>query len=299
MNVILGANHQFLYPQAMVDPDAHTQSLRKVAAYSNIDALDCWMWPEAHRADEERRILLDSGKWINYNIGDRVMDEPCFPASPDAARRQRALDILRREVGYALSVGARKIVMGSGPDVPEDREAAKERFAELLMELSREIPNGVTLTLEPTDRTVDKRFLFGPAGETAEFIRALRRRGFEHFGMLLDMGHVPIMGETLESAVEGAAETLAHIHLGNCIVKNPKHPFFGDKHIAWGAAESEYGEPEAARFLSLLHGAGYFRQVNCTVSFEMRPMEGLTPEESLKHFVEIWTRAMSALPAME
>ena len=296
MSVILGVNHQFLYPGAMTDAETHTRTLQKAAELRDVAALDCWMWPDPRRAEEERRVLRDSGKKINYNIGDRPMDEPCFPASPDASRRRRTLDIYLREIGYALNVGAKKIVLGSGPDVPEDRPGAKERFAEFLMRLGKELPEDVTLALEPTDRTIDKHFLFGPAAETAEFIREMRANGLPNLGMLLDMGHVPIMGETLSSAVQGAAETLVHVHLGNCVVKNPQSPFYGDKHVAWGAVDSEYGEKEAAEFLRLLNQAGYFQKEDCTVSFEMRPIEGLSPEESLRAFVGVWEKSMPGLP---
>ena len=108
MKVILGANHQFLYPQAMANAQAHTQTLRSMAQIRSLMALDCWLWPEHQRASEEKRILRDSGKWGNYNIGDRPLDEPCFPASPDPDRRARALDLLRREVEFAMVWGRGK-----------------------------------------------------------------------------------------------------------------------------------------------------------------------------------------------
>ena len=297
MKYILGVNHQFLYPQAMKDAREHRLTLQKLSATGLVDALDCWVWPEKRQADEEIRALKDSGKWINYNIGDRIMDEPCFPASPDAARRERALDILKREVGYAVECGAGKIVIGSGPDVPDDRQAGKDRFADILMRLRDEIPPGVILALEPTDRTIDKHYLFGPAGETAQFLRDMRQRGFANIGMLLDMCHIPIMGDTLETAVSDSADVLVHIHLGNCIIKNPRHPFYGDKHVPWGIPESEYGAEEAAAFASLLCGAGYFAGDHSTVSFEMRCYEGTSPEESLQMFLDIWNESLPVKPA--
>ena len=48
----------------------------------------------------------------------------------------------------------------------------------------------------------DKHFLFGPLGETIDFIHTVRKNGFERIGLLLDQCHVGIMHETLESAVE-------------------------------------------------------------------------------------------------
>ena len=55
--------------------------------------------------------------------------------------------------------------------------------------------------------------------------------------MLLDQCHVPIMHETLESAVKGAEDTLIHIHLGNCVIKDKNSPYYGDKHVAWDYPE--------------------------------------------------------------
>lgn len=296
MQVILGVNHQFLYPQAMVDPEIHTKSLRALAATEQVTALDCWTWPEADREKEERKILLDSGKWINYNIGDRPMDEPCFPASADAGRRQRAYDLMMREIDHALLSGAKKIIFGSGADVPQEREYAKERYGEFLLKIGRQVPADVVLALEPTDRDVDKHFLMGPARETADFIRSIRQAGLKNLGMLLDMGHVPIMHETMASAISGAGDTLVHIHLGNCIIRNPKNPLYGDKHPVWGAADSEYGEKEAAEFLRLLYEEGYFHnEKDCTVSFEMRRFEGLSAEDTLAEFNRIYQHAMAAL----
>lgn len=295
MSVKLGANHQFLFPKAMVDADTHTSSLREMAQYPELDALDCWIWPEGNHIAEETAILRDCGKQLNYNIGDRPMDEPCFPASPERARRERAFRLLMREITLALNAGAQKIIFGSGPDVPEDRERAKDRYVELLLQIQKEIPSNVVMAMEPTDRTVDKKFLFGPAKESADFLHRLWEEGFHNIGMLLDMGHIPIMGENLNSAIAGAGDTLVHIHLGNCIVKNQKHPLFGDKHVPWGIPEGEYGEMEAKEFIALLHQVGYLDQPGSTVSFEMRVYDGMSPVESLHRFVRIWLESTKML----
>lgn len=114
-----------------------------------------------------------------------------------------------------MEAGAQKIVRGSGPDVPEDREAAKERFGEFLLRMDRELPSNVLLALEPTDRAIGKHFLYGPVAETASLIRKMRAAGLSRLGMLLDMGRVPLMGATLDSAVaEAGAFGLAFVECG-------------------------------------------------------------------------------------
>lgn len=288
-NAILGVNHQFLYPEAMVDAVAHTETLRRAVELESVDALDCWVW-RGQRAKEEIAILRSSGKLINYNIGDRAGEAPCFPCSPEQADRIYAYDTLMREIEYALAVGSKKIVFASGRDLPDDRAGAKERLAELIALIARQIPRDVTLALEPTDRDLDKYFLLGPLDETVDFIKKVRRY-VPNLGLLLDMCHVPLMHETLESAIEKVDDTLVHIHLGNCKLDDPAHPFYGDKHIPWGYEGALYGEDEGVSFLKTLEKIGYFDKPRATVSFEMRPYDGMTSEESLRKFVEVFERA--------
>lgn len=288
-NAILGINHQFLYPESITDAAAHTETLKKAAQLDLVDALDCWMW-RGERAKEELAILRGCGKVINYNIGDRFGEAPTFPCSPEKADRIYAYDTIMREVEHALEVGSKKIVFASGPDLPEDREGAKERLGELIVTIAGQIPSDVVLALEPTDRDIDKYFLLGPLDETVDFIKKWRRYA-PTLGLLLDMCHVPLMHETLESALEKADDTLVHIHLGNCKLDDPNHPFYGDKHIPWGYEGALYGEDEAVRFLKALDESGYFARERATVSFEMRPYEGTSSEESLARFVEVWNRA--------
>ena len=292
MSVILGVNHQFLYPEAIVNGSVHTQTLKELSANPLVDALDCWMW-RGERADEERRILLDSGKFINYNIGDRFGEDIAFPSSKNRTDRDRAYDLMMREISYALSVGSKKIIFGSGPDDTSDHDGAKERFGELILKISAQLPSDVEFAFEPTDWDIDKHFLFGPLDETVEFINNIRHGGFERIGLLIDMCHVPIMHETLESALRIGGEVLNHVHLGNCVIKNPKSPFYGDKHIPWDYPESEYGAKDGIRFIRMLKEIGYLDKKDTTVSFEMRPYEDLSSEESLQRFVSVWKAALA------
>ena len=258
----------FLDTESMCNGDVHTATLRELAENSEVDALDCWVW--ASHSKEEIAILRNCGKQINYNIGDRVGDIPVFPATKDAKEKQYAKDILRRETDFAIECGAKKIVFGSGKDVPEDRVEAQKRFAEFVMEWLEYIPKDITLTLEPTDRDVDKCFLYGDLDEACECVSNIRKNGHENMGILLDMGHIPIMHETLESAVKKSAQYIEHIHLGNAVIKNPNHLYYGDKHPYWGIDGGEYNEQDGARMLQLLKDAGYFsRGTAQTISFKI------------------------------
>lgn len=295
MRVILGVNHQFLYPEAVASQRIHTETIRELVTLPHLEAVDCWVWrtPEASR--EEINVLRTCGKQVNYNIGDRFGEKVAFPASAEKTERRYAADILRREIGFAMECGAKKIVFASGPDVPENREDAKKRFAELLYDVFSDVPKDVAICLEPTDRDIDKHFLFGPAAETADFVRDMRRSGMTNFGMLLDMAHIPLMRETLETAVRGAAETITHVHLGNNIVSNPRNPMYGDKHVPFGTPESAYTEQDVGAFLHLLNENGYLKQEPCTVSFEARPKDGVSGADTWQYFCRICKDSLAKL----
>ena len=291
MSVILGVNHQFLYPEAITSARAHTETLKTLSANTRTDALDCWVW-RGERSAEEIKILKDSGKVINYNVGDRFGEDASFPASPDRAERERAYTLLMREIEYALAVGSKKIIFALGPDLPTDREAAKECVLELTLRVGAQLPDDVHLSLEPTDRDIDKKFLFGPVSETVEFLGRVKQNGFERIGLLLDMCHVPIMHETLESALEKSKGALNHVHLGNGVMKTDS-PFYGDKHTAWNHPDGLYTEADGVRFIHMLKEIGYLDRADATVSFEMRPYEGKSAEESLERFVSVFNRGMT------
>lgn len=302
-SMILGANHQFLYLEGLTDPAAHTDSLERLARDERIDALDCWVWAAEPFRSREIAALRASGKTINYNIGDRSYDPKIVYAAPDEAGKQAAWDIVRRELDAALSCGAQKIVLGSGPDFPDGRPAAMDRLAAFLEKVCAYVGPGVTVTIEPTDRDMDKRYLLGPLAEAASLVRAVRARGHLHLGILLDMGHIPILPDTIENAASTCADTLEHIHLGNAIVRDAKHPLFGDKHVPWGIAGGEYDQPELNRMIRALRDVRYLAPGRRpTVTFEMRPFEGMPPEDSLGAFIrmldEAWaqTERQEALP---
>ena len=291
MKTILGINHQFLYPEAITDQASHTKSLKQLSSFDCIDALDCWIW-RGTAAKEEAAILRDSGKIINYNIGDRSGESVCRCASDAKSEIDYAYSTVMREIEYALSLNSKKIVFATGPDYPKDRTGATDRFFEFVMRLLTEIPKDVTLALEPTDRDIDKHFLFGPLCETVAFIKRVRAAGGENFGLLLDMCHVPLMHETLDTALKKADDTLVHIHLGNCVIRDKSDPLYGDKHPAWGYTGGEYGETEAIHFLNQLRKTGYTDTPNNTVTFEMRRIAGLGAKESLDEFVRIYKKGI-------
>ena len=291
MSVKLGVNHMFLFPDSITDERVHTETLKEIVKTDLVDALDVWVWRGKEIAREEISILRGCGKHINYNIGDRFGEVPVVPSSKNEKDKVYAYDIFMREFEYAVESGAGKIVFGSGPDDVSNHSGALERFFEFTLKLISQLPKNITLCLEPTDWDIDKHFLCGPLGESVRLAENVRKEGYNNFGLLLDMCHIPIMHETMESAIEKTKDVLTHIHLGNAVIKNKSNPFYGDKHIPWSYPDSEYTEKDGVKFIKMLKSIGYCDKDNATVSFEMRPYEGMNAMETLDKFVSVWESA--------
>lgn len=103
------------------------------------------------------------------------------------------------------------------------------------------------ITLETFDRTLDKKALIGPAGEAAALSERIKG-DFPDFGLLYDMGHVPLLDETPLPALMNVKDHLVHSHVGNC-VKVPSRPAYGDPHPRFGFPGGENDAPQLVEFL--------------------------------------------------
>jgi sugar phosphate isomerase/epimerase len=93
---------------------------------------------------------------------------------------------------------------------------------------------------------------------------------------MLDLSHLPLLGETSKECLTMAKDHIAHIHIGNCVMEKPDHPANGDEHPRFGIAEGENGIPELTEFLSVLLNIGYLKAGEPkAVSFEVKPVTAL------------------------
>lgn len=284
-SISLGINHHLLHAEVASDPVGHRDTLLPILRDHRFEAVDLWIPDTPAIADTEIRACNDSGKLIIYNIGSRQGKRSPHPASPDPKTQAYSLDFYKRELDQALNVNAVKVVTNSGADLPGDREAAFEALVSFYTEICRYVPDNVTILVEPTDREVSKCKFIGPSREAATLCDRIHAEGCRNFASMVDMGHVPLMNETIAQAFADSREHVGHIHLGNCIVNDLKHPLFGDKHVPWGIPGGEYDTEDVAELLRCVKTNGYIERCRpATVSFEMRPYPELSPEASVDIF---------------
>ncbi len=135
----------------------------------------------------------------------------------------------------------------------------------------------LSIAVENFDLGIDKKFLLGPTKLAAEVVGAVYEQ-YSNVGLTVDLSHQPLLRESVHEMVLTAVEHLIDVHIGNCVLSDPAHPAYGDKHPRMGCAGGAVGMEELKRFLESLIYAGYFKKnvptTKPVVSFEVQPMAG-------------------------
>ncbi len=290
--VKLGLNHHLLYVEVASEPAEHQRTLMKVLEDDRLDILDLWIPDVEPYRSEEIKALRDSGKEVYYNVGTRKGKAPAHPASLIPDKRRYSLEFYKDELDRATEAGATKVITNSGPNNPDNREAAIDALADFYVEICNYVPEDMLIMIEPTDWDVDKCKLIGSSKETTDLAGRIHAAGCANFSSMVDMGHLPLMHETIAQAMADSDKQIGHIHMGNCVLKNKSHPMFGDKHVAWGTEGGEYDVTDVAELLSIGLRMGYFnKNSRGSASIEMRPMTGRAPEESLNVYLDTFRTA--------
>jgi sugar phosphate isomerase/epimerase len=155
----------------------------------------------------------------------------------------------------------------------------------------------LSISIENCDRLIDKKLLLGPTSEAAAVAAAVWNE-YSNSGLTIDLSHQPLLRENVQDMVLASIERLIHVHLGNCVLSDPSHPAYGDRHPRFGCPGGEIGVEELKRFLESLIYAGYFKKSTPTtrpvISFEVQPMAGERSEwviaQAKRTLQDAWAR---------
>src|SRR5712691_2004385 len=242
----------------------------------------------SHVADDqvrrEARAALDgAGVDVVFAAQPAILGGKLDLNAADLAERWHALAACKGQIDQAYELGARIMMVMSGPDPEEEqRAAARERLVDSLKQLcqyagERAEEYLLAISLENFDRSIDKRRLIGPTKEAAHVIEAVRAE-YSNCGLTLDLSHQPLLGETISDMIVEGADHLIHAHFGNCVVDDPENSCYGDQHPPFGVPGSEIGIEELRLYLETLIYCGFFARSVPTsmpvLSMEIRPRPG-------------------------
>ena len=226
-----------------------------------------------------RSLLRLANLSVGFGVQPVILSQGLDLNSRVEEERARAVRALQGYLDEAVSMGAESFTVLSGKDPgAADRPRAVASLVRSLKDLCAYSAQrgGPKIVAEVFDREVDKRCLLGPAplaGEVAQAVTA----DHENFGVLVDLGHLPLLGESPKEAIEPVRKHLAAAHVGNAVVEAGL-PGYGDQHPIFGTPGGANGVAEVVEFLRALADIGFFGGPSRPmVSFEIKPMPGQDP----------------------
>ena len=283
--------------QLMAYPEMDTvESIRKIAEDEFFGAIEIATAPEEIK-DEVMQILGASHLVIGYVGQPLLLNNKLDLNSLVPQQREAAISMIKGGVDEAYMLGARQLAVLSGPAPAKSKyDQAKELLVDSLSQICSyaQSKGNLGITMEIFDREYDKKCLIGPTPEAVEVAKKVKRN-YPNFGLMIDLSHLPLLKEKPDYAVKTAKNYLAHVHIGNCVLKNKSHPAYGDKHPPFGLAAGENDVEEVRLFLKALMEIGYIGAgKQNVVAFEVKPLAGQNPDvvvaNAKRTLMEAWAR---------
>ena len=271
-----GIVHFMAFPATMKGEGPVLETCRQILADEFFEVIEIsWIKDPAIRASV-KAMIASAGVEAKHGAQPRLLTQKLDLNSADETMRQRAIDEVKRAIAEAAEMGIRDVGLLSGSDVaPAERPAAMDRLENSLMRLCRHAAgSGCNIVLEVFDRDIDKKCLIGPAPVAREIAERVKRTCL-NFGLMVDLSHIPLLGESPAQALQPVRDHVAHIHIGNAYFQNRQDPAWGDQHPRFGYPGSANDVPEIVAFLRELFAIGYLRADGArrgAVSFEIKPV---------------------------
>jgi len=271
----VGLIHFMAYPQVMKGEGPILETLQKIAEDDFFTAVEVSWIKDAKVRQKAKKLLEVSHLTVAYGAQPRLLVKKLNLNSFDEAERKEAVDEVKAGVDEAYEIEAKGLGFLSGKDPGEEK---REKALDLLISSTKEIckyaqsKGNLMIALEVFDQEIDKKCLIGPA-DLAKRYAAEVRKEFDNFGLLVDLSHLPLLGETPAQAIMPVKDYLVHAHMGNCILKDKEHPGYGDQHPRFGIKGGENDVEELTEYLKVLLNIGFLNPQNPPiVSFEVKPL---------------------------
>ncbi len=293
----VGIIHFMAYPQVMKGEGPILETLSRIAEDEYFTAVEVtWMKDPKVRA-HARDLLAAAHMTVAYGAQPRTLTTGLDVNSLDDSVRAQAVATLKEGIDEAYELGAVGFAFLAGKYPGKDREeAACQALEDSIRQLCghAKVKGSMPVVLEIFDRDIDKKSLVGPNDVALRIARAVRK-DYENFGLMVDLSHLPLLGQTPEDALWTVKDYLVHAHIGNAVASDRSHPAYGDAHPRFGIEGGANDVEELAHFLRVLFDVGYLGKGRPRiVSFEVKPLPGETSDlviaNAKRTLNEAWAR---------
>lgn len=276
----VGLIHFMAYPNCIKGEGPIEETLRKIALDDYFDAVEIsWIKDKEMRA-RAKKILDTAYMTVGYGAQPRLLTTGLNINHIDEEERLKALATLKEGIDEAYEMNAAGFAFLSGKYTEDKIEEAFEALVKSTKELCKyaKEKGSMNVLLEVFDYDVDKKSLIGPAPLAKRFAEEIRKE-YDNFGLMVDLSHIPQIHETIEGSLLPVKDYILHAHMGNCVVKDPSMPAYGDQHPRFGFPNGEVDVDEMAEYLRLLKNIGFLSEERRPiVSFEVKPFGDEDPD---------------------
>lgn len=288
--------HFMAYPATIKGEGPVEETIKKLALDEYFHAIEITTIKDKEVRQKVKKMLDTSHMTVAYGAQPRLLTTGLNINDLNEEGRQMALQNLKEGIDEAYEIGATGFAFLSG----KYEEASKEESYQALIRSTRELcayvksKGSMKVALEVFDYDVDKKSLVGPADLALRYAKEIREE-HEHFGLMVDLSHIPLIHETIEGSLLPVKDYIIHAHIGNCVVKDPNMPGYGDLHPRFGFPNGENDVDEVVEYLRVLLQIGFLNDKKPPiVSFEIKPFGDEDPDiviaNAKRTLNEAWAR---------
>ena len=272
----LGIVLSMAYPGCLKSEEEYKASLKRILVDPFFNVVELGSLPFASLKDAVPAMMATAHCTSTFSGHSLLFSRKLNINSLDESERAQAVSALKEGIDEAYELGCSEFQFLS-----RGYEAGKEQaYLKALLASTKEIcayaksKGTMPVVLEVFDHTIDKKSLLGPSSLVRQYAQAMCSE-YDNFGIMIDCSHIPMIGETIDEAVDPIIPYIHHVHVGNTLISNPTHPSYGDYHPCFGYPGSENDTEYLASFLQKMKDIGYLAEDSSNIlSFEVKPQAG-------------------------
>jgi sugar phosphate isomerase/epimerase len=276
----VGLIHFMAYPNCIKGEGPIEETLTKIAVDDYFDAIEISWIKDKNVRERAKKILETSYLTVGYGAQPRLLTTGLNINHTEDEERIKAVATLKEGIDEAYEMNAAGFAFLSGKYTEGKFEEAFEALVKSTKELCKyaKEKGNINVLLEVFDYDVDKKSLIGPAPLAKRLAEEIRKE-YDNFGLMVDLSHIPQLHESIEESLLPVKDYIMHAHMGNCVVKDPSMPAYGDQHPRFGFPNGECDVEELTEYLRVLKNIGFLNEEKRPiVSFEVKPFGDENPD---------------------
>ncbi len=264
------------YPSCVNSEESYKTALKKILVDSFFQVVELGHLPFESLNKSVPFAIQTAHCDATYSGHSLLFSKKLNINSLDEDERQAAVNALKEGIDEAYLLGTEEFqFLSRGYEVGKEAQ-----YLDALIKSTKEVckyaasKGDMPVCLEVFDHTIDKKSLLGPANLVRQYAEAICPE-HDNFGIMIDCSHIPMIGETVDEAVDPVKPYIRHVHVGNTLISDPSNPSYGDLHPRFGFPGSENDTEYLSSFLQKMKDIGYlFEGGQNILSFEVKPQAG-------------------------